>query len=421
MKSILFAFIDDERLVPGGLDGLGGQAAYQLATRHYQVPAYVLRLFTEKALPGEVREGSDRDYGLALTSYLGRQHTLGTANAGFGSQACNLIAHIAPRQAATAKVLYSRFLAEGDDRDLNTRDPRLTDWGLFAGVQAGPRAIGLFASSLDYRRISALQTELMLFGAEAEDAVWTVDAAIAPGDAVPAEQWLFINLGTAYVALYPLRPTHLGGDEAAPVSLHRDDDGRLRLAIANYAGPPKYFWKYAQLPWERPAAAPGAFFHGHLRAGVLVETADSATAGDFAAFRQAVAASRVSDTLTDGVRRVRWQRGDQSLELAVDMATFEVVERIVDGQPLPGDPFLTTPEVAQLDQAAVSVGGQTTTATAPGPWVAETGEGAIIVNPTFGEVGVTIGQKTVAMPACARATIDQRGEATVDQVEAATR
>jgi hypothetical protein len=242
---------------------------------------------------------------------------------------------------------------------------------------------------------------------------------VSPGEALPAVEWLFLDLGSVYVAIFPLRPTHLGGEEATPVSLHRDDDGRMRLAIANYDGPPKYFWKYARLPWERPAAAPGPFFNGHLRAGVLVETADAASVGDFAAFRQAVAASHVTDTLEGDIRRVRWQRDGHGLELAVDMTTFAVVERLVDGQPLAGDPFLIAPEVAQIDQTTATINGMSVAASAPGPWVAQTGDGTIVVNPTFAEVTVTIGQTAVVVPAFARATVDARGAATVDQVETA--
>lgn len=414
MKSILFAFLDDERLVPGGLAGLSGQAAYQLATRNYQVPTAILNLFSEKALPALVREGSDRDYGLALTSYLGQHHALGTANAGFGSQACNLIVHAAPRTGEEPKILYSRFLAAGDERDLNTRDPRLTDWGRFAGVQAGNRAIGLFASTLDYRRITAFQTEFMLFGAEPADAVWTTGSRVAVGDKLAAEQWLFLDLGTTFVAIYALRPTHLGGDAAAPVSLHQDD-GRLRLVIANYTGPAKYFWKYAHLPWEHHADAPGPFFNGHLRAGVLLETADAASGPDFATFRQAVAASSVSDTTTDGLRRVRWQRDGQSLELAVDMMRFTVEERVIDGQTVPGDVFLTGPDAAQLDQSALVTGGQLVTASAPGPWLTLAADGSgVIANPTFDETSVALGDMEIVLPAFSRGMLDGQSNATID-------
>ncbi|MGH2534421.1 MAG: hypothetical protein ACRDJW_19300, partial [Thermomicrobiales bacterium] len=174
MKSLLYGFIDEERLLGdgAGLDRMSGFSAFHLATRGYYVPDYVLQLIAGTAYPTAIHEGAERDSGLALTSHLGVSHALGTAAKGFGSQARNLIVHAASRASATPKVLFSRYLAHGDPLDLNTFDERLAEWGHFAGIQSGTRAIALYGARLDYRKIDWLGVELFLLGAEEQDAVW---------------------------------------------------------------------------------------------------------------------------------------------------------------------------------------------------------------------------------------------------------
>lgn len=419
MKSILYAFLDEERLLGdgSGLDRISGFSAFHLATRIYYVPDYLLRLLTDTTFPAEIREGAERDSGLALTSYLGASHTLGTAATGFGSQARNLIVHAAPRASATPKVLFSRYLAHGDPLDLNTFDERLAEWGVFAGLQRGTRAIALYGARLDYRKIDWLGVELFLFGAEADDAVWSDERPVQPGDHLPAGRWLILDLGTTYVALYPLVPTPLGDGAATPVSLHRED-GALRLTIANYDGPAKHFWKYAAIPWEYPEPAVAPFFNGHLRAGFVVETADAGEWDGFAAFRRAVAGSRVTDAVEATVRRVTVERDGHVLELAVDLMTFAPIERRIDGLP-EGPVFLEAPTVVQLAGEEARIDGRTVGSSQPGPWVVVDEDAMHLANPTPVTVSLRVGETVVDLPPFGRAAIDRQGRVELDTVEPA--
>lgn len=414
MKTIIYAYLDDDRLLgPGsGPERMSPQTAYHLATRTLDVPAYLPQMITGKHYPYDIREGSDRDYGHALTSRLTARHALGTADAGFGSQARSIIAHVAPRTGQQPKIFLSRFLAHGEERDLNTRDPRLTEWGLFAGLQSESRAIALYGAPLEYRRIDALRTELLLLGAEADDTVSTADGPLADGDRLPSGQWLFLDLGQTQVVIYPLSPTPLGGDRERPVSVHRGD-GMLRVDIANYAGPLRHFWKYAPLPWESPAGAPGPFFNGNLRAGFLIETIDASDPGETDRFREMMTRSRVTDAVDGTTRRVRWERDDQVLELAVDLVTFRAVDRLINGVPA-AVPFLEAPDVIQFDGSDARIGEVRVSATAPGPWlIALDGEYAL-ANPTPATVAVTVGAISVELPAFARASIGRDHEVHID-------
>ncbi|CAA9576675.1 MAG: hypothetical protein AVDCRST_MAG88-2880, partial [uncultured Thermomicrobiales bacterium] len=393
---------------------LSGGAAAHLATREYFVPAYLLRLTTRKPLPCDVRESSERDFDVALTSHLGREHTLGTATIGFGSQARSVLAHFAPHADRRTRILYSRFLAEGEARDMNLRDTRMVEWGHFAGVQGGGRAIALYGLRPDYRRLSALRVELFLLGAGTNDAPWCDGRRLTPGDRVAAGQWLTLDLGPAYAAIYPLRPTHLGGDGARPVALHADGTD-LRLTIDNYDGPAKFFWKYAPLPWEHGGGAIGPFFHGNLRAGFLIETTDASEWGDFEAFRRAVEEAHVSDTVDDLVRRVRWERGGHSLELAVDLHTFARVAHLVDGQP-EADVSLQAPGVVQLPGTSAGLDGVEVRSSAPGMWVAVADDGYAVANPTPAPLEVGVAGAAAMLPAFARAMVGQGGDVRVDEL-----
>jgi hypothetical protein len=336
MKSILYLYGDDERLLgPGtGVERLSGFAAYQLATHDYYTPSYLLSIAFEKPLPYAVRESADRDYGITLTSYLAERHAVGTASVGFGSQARSLIVHAAGRGAETPKVLYSRFLADGEERDLNVSDPRMTEWGQFAGLQDQNRAIGLYGVRPEYRRIGGLHIDLFLLGAEVADRVWVGDRAVGDRERSPAEAWLVFDLGSTFIGIYPLRPTHLGGDTQHPVSLHREN-GTLRLTIENYAGPAKYFWRYSPLPWEHPEDSVGPFFNRNLHAGFLVEAADARDWASPSAFHAALQSARISDQTAGAIRRVRFEREGQALELAIDLKDFRTVERLIDDRPEP--------------------------------------------------------------------------------------
>ena len=414
VRGILGIYLGDEPLAGQGLslDRLGGSAAVHLATRDYYVPAYLADLLRGKAYPYRVRESADRDFAIGLTSYLGAHHCLGTASVGFGSQARNLIVHGAPRAGLVPKVLYSRYLAQGEERDLNVRDPRMAEWGLFAGLQHGPRAIALYGAPLDYRRLDALRLELYLLGADSADVVWSGGQPMAPGTRLPAGHWLVFDLGATYVAIFLLEPTHLGGDPDRPVSLHREEGG-LRLAIENYAGPAKHFWQYAPIPWEYRSAAIGPFFNGNLRAGVLVETADAADWPDATSFQAAVTAARVHDQVTGGVRRVQFEREGQALALAVDLRSFTAVERLVDGQPEP-EVALSAPDVVQLLAGANDVDGHTVVASAAGPWLALAGAGYAVANPTPTAITLTLDGQSIRLPGFARGHLQADGVLTLD-------
>lgn len=426
MKAILYAFLDEERLLaPGagagdltggagsreaaggsGLARMSAFSAFHLATRAYYVPAYLLQLIAEARLPAIVREGGQRDQGLALTSWLGESHTLGTADKGFGSQARDLIVQAAPRASSFApKTLFSRYLAHGESLDLNTFDVRLADWGPFAGLQSGPRSLALYGVGTNYRKIDWLGVEFFLLGAETDDALWLADRRVRPGERLPAERWLFFDLGATYVALYPFAPTPLGAEDSAPVALHQED-GFLRLTIANYDGPEKHFWKYAVIPWEHPEPGIGPFYNGNLHAGFAIETADAADWTDFSTFRRAVSESRVMDAAEGSARRVSFARDGKTLELAIDLITFDSVERLVDGQP-EEYVFLDAPRAVQLSGEEMRLNGLAVRANRAGPWVVDAGERLHLTNPTFEPVVVRAGDADVNLSPFGRTTVDR--------------
>ena len=417
MKSILYGFLDDERLLdPGvgrgatllataeadeprtGTDRLSGYSLCHLATHDFFVPAHVLTLFTEKPLPFAVREGADREAGAGLTTFIAPSHALGVADRGFGSQTRNLLVHAALRHpGGPAKIVFSRFLAHGDPYDLNIFDKRIVDYGPFAGLQAGRRAIALAGTGLLYRRIDWLGWEVRLLGSEAEDVVLGSAGPVRLGDRLPAEEWLVLDLGAAYVGLYPLAPTHLGGDRARPVSIVEEEGGALLLRVANYEGPARHFWKYASIPWEDWNPTTGPFFHGNVHAGMLIEAADAADWSSAAAFRKALAATAIGDEATDGVRRVTMERDGASLALAVDLCTFEAVERAIDGVPAP-HVGLQAPGMVQFIGEETTLDGTSARCSVAGPWVIRLADRLRVTNPTAEPAIIEIGEERLTVP-----------------------
>ncbi|MGH2535729.1 MAG: hypothetical protein ACRDJW_26050, partial [Thermomicrobiales bacterium] len=221
---------------------------------------------------------------------------------------------------------------------------------------------------------------------------------------LPTERWLFLDLGATYVALYPLALTSLGDDLETPISLHQEDDS-LRIAIANYDGPARHFWKYAVIPWEHPEPGIAPFFNGNLRAGLVVETADADAWDDFAAFRRAIAGTQVADTVDDTVRRVSVARDGRRLDLAVDLMTFAPIERRIDGEP-EAYVFLDAPHAVQLGEKAMRTGDRTVQASRPGPWAVVDGETFQLTNPTPETITVQIDETALEIPPFGRTTCE---------------
>jgi len=386
---------------PGGLEHLSPYVGLHLATRTFALPDYLRALALAKRLPTCVQERAGT--GRSITSYLGTHHTLGTASRSGGSQARNLLAHAAPRSSGPPKVLYARLLAEGEPRDLNA-DPEVAEWGLFASVQAENRAVCLYGLPGDYRRLSALRTELVVTGSEAEDRVWCGGAPLVPGEPQGAEAWVCFDLGAAYVAVYPLAPTLLDA-AGPPVTLFREGE-RLRLEIRHYRGPPRTFWRYMTLPWVagNDTETLGPFFRGNLRAGFLIETADAGAHGSFEAFCRTVENSRVEDTGDEARRLVRTSRGERTLELALDLCTFAVLG---GGTDAPGDPAatLSAPGLVQFGASPVTLSGKLARASAPGPWLALEPE-PLAVNPLPQEVSLHVGGARYALPPFSRRRLE---------------
>jgi hypothetical protein len=387
-------------------------SAYSIATREFALPRYALELGTRKELPYEVIEEPSGEPRVTSASYLGEQFTLGTASRSFGSIARSCIAHSRSRAPdAPAKVLYSRFLVAGEARNRHLEDRSARerkwghdDWGLFAGLQVGQRAIALYGIPLDFRRLGQIACEIFVHGLEPGDTITAAGTNVTDGGAFTCPGWLVLDLGHVYAGIYALEPTQLG---AASGELRVTRDGDLaRLAIVHYSGVEKFFWQYAPLPWVPNDANGPPYFRGNLRSGFVIEIVSSSEYDGANAFAAALEDAFVGDECNEGVRTVRYARAGRTLDLSVDLLRFEIVAERLDGEPRESD-LLRTPDAYQLrGDAGVRQLAGTEIRADGNVWVVR-GDRWVVVNPTDRATRVEVGGRDVEVPAFDRKELEQ--------------
>ena len=353
LKTTLYKILGDERLdrktpfYP--LRQAEGNAGVGLAT--YHCPAPIRALMEAPRLPLTVREGADLAGGLDLSTTLTADWALGVASRGYGPQADNLLLHYRKEAEPGFGVVYSRFIL--NDRRLGgsyhatdrTRSNNVSDTGDFRGLHAGNKAIGVYGFTPQWENLTAAKLDVFLPGLTGLGRVLIGDRLVAalPIE-LPAGVPLIVEDGAVYVGLLPTRHSNLG--RAAPIRVEEDGND-LVLSTVIYEGPPKRFWEYAALA--------GPFYRGNIECGIILEVAgrdEFASAADFAAH---LAAARVEDVVVDGVRQIRYRSGGDDLILCYRLADMAIVERRVNGEPVPVAP-LAAPCAAQRGDAPLILG-----------------------------------------------------------------
>lgn len=299
-------------------------------------------------LPAEVREGSTAG---DLTTYLAPSFALGTASRTYGiGQDCFYIEHHANyliAHWAGGGLMYSRYTvndqhhgtkAAAPDR---SKDANFYDFGNFAGVQSGGRAIGLYALQPQSEEVFSLKTVVAF--QRWPSRVFVDGRAAGAGDSVEAGSWLVVRDGPVWVGVRMLEHSFLGG-ERRPVVLERGPEGELWLTAHNYRGAAKRFWDYASLR--------GAFWRGNLRAGLVIEVAPVADFASPEAFVSHVRSLPLTDEVdAERIRRVRFG----GLAIEYDLWRTAPGRRAVDGRVV-GDAVLESPVARQGSSGRLAVG-----------------------------------------------------------------
>jgi hypothetical protein len=165
-------------------------------------------------------------------------------------------------------------------------------------------------------------------------------------ESLQAGDWVIVEDGAVYIAVYPLEPTCLSRE--TPILFERGPLGELFLSIYNYRGVEKRFWDYASLG--------GAYWRGNLQAGFIVEAADRTEYPSAVAFLAHLRQATIEDTIDDKlVRTVTYRSGDDELALNYDLWNTEPRERKLNGivyQP----PNLASPLAVQGASGELKVG-----------------------------------------------------------------
>jgi hypothetical protein len=352
-------FEDGETVLPLSLD---------LALTEYGLPGFVVTWLEGHAgaCPYEVRESASVDEGHDLTTYQSRSFALGTASrtysTGTGALAIEqmanyLLLHYArPDGPGGWGMMYSRYVVNDQHRGTLRTSPYrqdespFFDQGNFAGVQAGGKAIGLYALlPLGDTYVSSLKTVVAFPLGDALERVWIDDRPARLADAplsFRSGEWLIVEDGAVRVGVRPLEPTCLGRE--APLVLERGPLGELWLCIYNYRGTAKRFWDLNALG--------GAFWRGNLRAGFVVEVAERDAHADAGAFLAHLREARVLDSTDENhIRTVTYRSGGDEISLDYDLWNTAPGERRIDGAPYV-PPSLSSPLGVQGASGELRVG-----------------------------------------------------------------
>ena len=333
-----------------------------------RLPAWLDTVRTQRPSPMTVVETSDISAGVAISSYLDAEFSLGVATQELATQSNRFISnqsnvfsiHYSRENEPTPGVVFSRYLINdkwlGDYRTTPSRTNNhvFRDEGSFRGVHAGPRAIGLYTSrELDaWARCSSAKAALIWHRAADVDEIWVNGA---PVSALPAElpepALIVVGCGNVYIVVRPLGRRKLGPE--APIRLveHR---GSLVLEMYNYLGPEKTFWELAN---------PGAFFQGYVNNGFFVEVLDrklyESGQAVYEAFQSGTVQENLEDARTfDGANSrhysAAYSRDGQSLGIEVDLMRWRLQRRWSNGEDL-GFPMLSSPLAVESRSGSIEL------------------------------------------------------------------
>lgn len=322
------------------------------------LPGWIADVLQARPAACEISETAHAGLAMGFTTYHSPSFALGVASKEYSGQSDVLMAHYLRPGAARPGVLYTRYLTNdkwlGDfyhatDR---TKARNLIEEGQFYGVQAGPRAIGLYALPRNPGVISSAKACFILTERRLVDEIWIGDRPIEtlPADAAAGEV-IVVGSGNALIAFLPLSRRDLG--RAAPIRL-LEREGDLTLEIYNYLGPQKAFW---ELSW------PGLFYQGRPQCGAYIELAERQDYPDGRAFGRVVASGELRDAIAPpftyaGVGERPWtveyRRDGQALGIEVDLMEWRLKRRWTDrGEP--GWPMLEAPMARQNRTGRVEV------------------------------------------------------------------
>ena len=334
-----------------------------------KLPSWLATVLKHRPAPMMVTETSDAAAGTVISSYLDSEYSMGVASQELATQSNRFISnqsnvfsiHYTKGNQSRPGVVFSRYLINdkwlGDYRTTDSRsnDHVFRDEGSFRGVQAGPRAIGLYASrELDaWSLCSSAKAALIWSRAEDVDEIWVDGSRIndLPAD-VAERSTIVVGCGNVYIVIRPLERTKLGIHTPVRIVEHH---GSLVIEMYNYLGPAKTFWELAN---------PGAFFQGYVRNGFYVEVVAKSHYHSgkelFEAFAKGQILEELDEARTfDGAGPRKWSvsydNDDHSLGIEVDLMRWQTQRRWADGENLEF-PMLTSPVAIENRSGNIELG-----------------------------------------------------------------
>lgn len=318
--------------------------ALELLQETHYLPPYLFPWLAEqtKAAQYVVREIANAVTGDDLITYFSPSFAIGTASKTYSigtncfyieHQANYLLGHYTrPGQEPGWGMVYSRYVVNdqhwgtkgaADDRP---KDANFYDQGNFAGAQLRNKAIGLYALQPQYEDVYSLKTVVVFPVGEHLQSVWVNDIPVAV-DNLPLTlhvgDWLIVEDGSVFIAVYPLEPTNMG--TGAGIQLERGPLGELWLTVSNYKGAAKRFWDYASLG--------GAFWRGNVRAGFILEIVDRDDFASVAEFLASLQAAKIEDRVNpDTVRSVIYHKDRETVRLDYDLLSTQPAGRWINGE-----------------------------------------------------------------------------------------
>lgn len=303
-----------------------------------------------------------------LYTYLTDEFALGTMSRDWANTAMPALAFWKahpgrPKTVGDHRALYFRY--QHNDRKpfgtpvsyINGQEVELqphqcwAEFGRHAAMQDKGRAILFYRPRLDYLMTYGMlpgvpsfvtfDKELAVTSLEALACFYREDVSpkgffigTRPVAAFPAAvgrgQWVFLDDGDTWTAVYPLGATDLGG--SLPPRLVAGDR-HVFLQVDN--------WRPGKPEHPDPAKLLGC------RSGFLLAMGDRTDYPSFAAFRKEILASKVVER-ADGARQwAEWTAGKKTLRLGWDAYEERYLERSVNGETVEPWPAFSSPEYVQ--------------------------------------------------------------------------
>ncbi len=375
---------------------------------HWRIPEYLQDIAFQKTLPQVLKSSITQEIGPGPQSipshstaiypdlrrnrlqsndfytYLTQSFSLGSMSRNFWDIGMPLLAFwkahdLIPNAVGDHHAIYFRFQQNDRKpfgqvveflRGQKVVPPPISSWSEFgrhAVMQDHGRAILIYRPRLDYLlsyglvpgvpATVSLDGDLAVTSLQALACFYREDLSprgffigAEPVKSFPATvrqgQWVFVDDGETWIALRPLESTDLGG--ARPPQLVTGDR-HVFLQVDNL---------YSAQPIHPD-------FGGLMRArnGFLLAVGDQTDYASFAAFREQIIASKITESFENAVQRVEWSAGGKTLRLGWDVFEEHYLERSVDGtsqdDPWPG---FSSPEYkqaqgeAQLGEVKVTTG-----------------------------------------------------------------